>query len=319
MRRIGLGPAGIRSAFAVAITAYAVVGLFAITGHAGQARQVTAGGSYSIAQATRGKTLYSDQCVACHGEMLEGVVGPPLTGDDFVADFGGKSVKELADKIHATMPQQAPGTLSDAQSMDLTAYLLQANKYPAGADMTAATAAQFTLPAGKAAPAAAAAAVNTGGMPTVTASANLAQFMRAVTFPNANIIFNTQVKDPGATKPVNPVPFDYVLWGATVYYGWQAVDQAALALIETTPMFMVPGRRCENGRPVPIQNADYQKFTQELIALARELYKTSQSRNQDAVSGMSEKLNDACANCHKVYRDVGTAEGGGLGTDRCKQ
>jgi len=24
-----------------------------------------------------------------------------------MADFGGKSVKELADKIHATMPQQA--------------------------------------------------------------------------------------------------------------------------------------------------------------------------------------------------------------------
>jgi len=69
-----------------------------------------AGGSYSAAQATRGKTLYTDQCVACHGEMLEGVVGPPLTGDDFMADFGGKSVKELADKIHATMPQQAPGT-----------------------------------------------------------------------------------------------------------------------------------------------------------------------------------------------------------------
>ena len=56
-----------------------------------------------------------------------------------------------------------------------------------------------------------------------------------------------------------------------------------------------------------------------MIALSRELYKASQSRNQDAVSGMSEKLNDACANCHKVYRDVGTAEGGGLGTDRCRQ
>jgi len=36
--------------------------------------------------------------------------------------------------------------------MDSDAYILQANKYPAGADMTAATAAQFTLPAGKAAP-----------------------------------------------------------------------------------------------------------------------------------------------------------------------
>ena len=103
--------------------------------------------------------------------------------------------------------------------------------------------------------------------------------------------------DAVAQAVTNPVPFDYVLWGSTVYYGWQAADQAALALIETTPMFMLPGRRCENGRPVPIQNADYKKFTQELIDLSRELYKATQSRNQDAVSGMSERLNDACANC----------------------
>src|ERR1051325_6939316 len=147
MRRNVFGPAGVRCAF---------VGLFSITGHAGQARQVTAAGSYSAAQADRGKTLYSDQCVACHGEMLEGVVGPPLTGDDFLTDFGGHPVVDVIQKIQATMPQQAPGTLTRAQATDLAAYILQANKYPAGADLTDATAAQFTLPAGKAAPAAAA-------------------------------------------------------------------------------------------------------------------------------------------------------------------
>src|SRR5512132_2417244 len=146
MRRNGFGPARIRCAFAVAIAAYAVVGVFSITGQAGQARQVTAGGSYSAAQANRGKTLYSDQCVACHGEMLEGVVGPPLTGDDFLTDFGGHTVADLVQKIQGTMPQQAPGTLTRAQANDLTAYVLQFNKYPAGADLTDATAAQFSLP-----------------------------------------------------------------------------------------------------------------------------------------------------------------------------
>src|SRR6185295_8147292 len=99
MRRIGKSPAGFRYAFAVAIAAYALVGVFAITGHAGQARPVTAAGSYSAAQATRGKTLYTDQCVACHGEMLEGIVGPPLTGNDFLTDFGGHPVAELIQKI----------------------------------------------------------------------------------------------------------------------------------------------------------------------------------------------------------------------------
>src|SRR5258705_9049544 len=162
MRRIGLGRAAIRYAFAVAITAYAVVGWLSITGHAGQARQVTAGGSYSAAQANRGKTLYSDQCVACHGEMLEGIVGPPLTGDDFLTDFGGHPVAEVIQKIQGTMPQQAPGTLTRAQATDLTAFILQTSKYPAGPDLTDATATQFTLPGGKA-PAAAAAA--TAGVP----------------------------------------------------------------------------------------------------------------------------------------------------------
>lgn len=151
MRRIGLGPARIRYAFAVAVATYAFVGLFSITGHAGQAREVTAAGSYSAAQATRGKQLYSDQCLACHGEMLEGIVGPPLSGDDFLTDFGGHSVADVVQKIQGTMPQDAPGTLTRPQATDITAYILQFNKYPDGPDLTDATATQFTIPAKKAA------------------------------------------------------------------------------------------------------------------------------------------------------------------------
>ena len=304
----------VRAALAVAFAAYAVIGVLSLTGHARQARTVS-DGVYTAEQAQRGAALYKAQCASCHGEKLEGVIGPMLAGEGFVAAWGGRSLTELVDKIQNTMPLQAPGSLMRPQAIDIAAYMLQVGNFKAGSTALADAALKTTtFPASR--PAAATTA-GAGGV-TLAPTANLAQFMRGVTFPNANIIFNTQVKDPGATKPVNPVPFDYVLWGSTVYYGWQAMDQAALALIETTPMFMVPGRRCENGRPVPIQNADYQKFTQELIALSRELYKASQTRNQDAVSGMSVKLNDACANCHKVYRDVGTAEGGGLGTDRCK-
>jgi hypothetical protein len=119
------------------------------------------------------------------------------------------------------------------------------------------------------------------------------------------------------------VPFDYVLWGMTQYYGWQAVDQAALALIETTPLFLLPGRRCENGRPVPIGKADYQQTTQALIDLSKELYRISQARNADALAGQAERLNEACDACHRVYRDV-SATGksiseGSVSADRCRQ
>ena len=322
MRRIGMGPAGIRCAFAVAIAAYALVGVFSITGHAGQARQVTAGGSYSAAQATRGKALYSDQCVACHGEMLEGVVGPPLTGDDFLTDFGSHPVSDIVQKIQGTMPQQAPGTLTHAQAIDLTAFILQSGKYPAGADMTDATMAQFTLPAGKA-PAAAAGPVNAQGIPLNVAE-NLAQFMRGVTFPNANIIFNSQLKNPSEDHPKMPIPYDYVLWGRTVYYGWEAVDEAIGALKETSGLLLLPGRRCQNGRPVPIQNADFQQYVKELIAFTDDLKKVAMTRDGDKLAEMSEALNNTCANCHKVYRDVqpggvlqSSSSAGGITADRC--
>jgi mono/diheme cytochrome c family protein len=279
---------------------------------AAQSRSV-GDGVYSALQAQRGAATYKAQCLRCHGDRLEGGVGPMLAGDAFMAAWADRSVGELVDKIQNTMPLQAPGTLTREQATDVVAYMLQVGTMPAGrTDLSATALAQVRFPAVQtAAPSSAA------GRPSIAPAGNLAQYMRAVTFPNANIIFNVQVKDPGTDKPQRPMPFDYVLWGATVYYGWQAVDQAALALIETTPLFLVPGRRCENGRPVPVDRADWKQYTQVLVDVSREIYKAAQTRRQDAVVDLAEKLNEACANCHKAYRDVGQ-EGQSSGAARCK-
>jgi mono/diheme cytochrome c family protein len=302
-----------RSALGVALFVWALVVAFALTGQARQQRTV-AGNVYSADQAKRGQQLYQAECSSCHGEKLEGGLGPMLAGDGFLSVWNGRSLLDLTDKIQNTMPFQAPGTFSREQSIDTVAYMLQVGGYPAGPNaLVAAALQQVSFPATAAAAPAASAA---GGVPLTTA-ANLAQLMRALTFPNANILFNVQIKDPATDKPPAPVPFDYVKWGATVYPGWQAVDQAALGLIESTPLFMVPGRRCENGRPVPVDRADWKRYTEDLMTVARDAYRASQSRNMDAVSGMSDRLNDACANCHKVYRD-GTAEGSGLAGARCQ-
>ena len=311
MQAVRVSPVGIRCAVGAAAAAYALVGAFALTAHAGQAR-TPAQGVYAADQAARGAALFKTQCVACHGAELEGAVGPPLAGTEFLASWAGRSTADLTDKIQTTMPLDAPGTLTRPQAIDIVAYILQAGKFPAGQTALSADApVRF--------PGTAPAAPLAGGPLPLAPVANLAQYMRGITFPNANIIFNTQLKDPGQEKPKMPVPYDYVLWGGTVYYGWDKIDQAALALQETTALFLLPGRRCQNGRPVPINKADFQKYAHDLIDFAGQLYKASQSRNQETVSAMSEKLNETCANCHKVYRDVGTAEGGGLGTDRCKQ
>ena len=302
-----------RSALGAALIFWGLVAAFTMTGQARQQRTVTSN-VYSAEQAKRGQQLYQASCASCHGDKLEGGLGPMLAGDGFLSAWNGRSLLDLTDKIQHTMPFEAPGTLSREQSIDIVGYLLQAGGYPAGQNaLVAAGLQQVTFPA---AAAAAPAATATGGVP-LAPTANLAQLMRALTFPNANILFNVQVKDPATDKPPAPVPFDYVKWGSTVYPGWQAVDQAALGLIESTPLFLVPGRRCENGRPVPLDRADWKQYTDALMTVARDAYRASQSRNMDAVSGMSDRLNDACANCHKVYRD-GTAEGSGLAGKRCQ-
>jgi mono/diheme cytochrome c family protein len=289
----------------------AFVGVLPLVGH-GQTRAVT-DRVYSDVQATRGQALYETQCVACHGKALEGAVGPPLSGDNFLAAWGSRSLAELIDKIEKTMPPQAPGSVSRAQAIDIAAFALRAGTFPSGpADLSPTALAQISFPTVRAA-----AGTGSVGASSFAVAGNLAQLMRAVTFPNANILFNVQVKDPAQEKPSMPMPFDYVQWGATVYYGWQAVDQAALALIETAPLFLLPGRRCENGRPVPIDRADWKQYTSALMDVGREAYKAAQSRNADAVVKVTDRLNETCANCHKVYRD-GAKEGSVAGASRCQ-
>lgn len=317
MRVIPVRSVALRYALGVAVYTCVLIGLSSLTGHARQAGTL-AGGAYSDAQAKRGQDLYLKQCVACHGDDLSGAIGPPLAGDAFLSIWSGKSLAELVDKIQATMPLGAGGTLTRPQSIDITAYMLQVGKYPLGqAELTDAALAKISFPAARTATAGAPAAAGGSG-PSFGVAGNLAQIMRGITFPNANIIFNVQIKDPGNQPKVAPgsMPFDYVNWGSTVYPGWQAVDNAALSLIESTPLFLLPGRRCENGRPAPIDRADYKQFTDALIQVSREAYKAAQSRNQDAVIAVAEKLNDACANCHKVYRDS-TTEGLSAGAKRC--
>ena len=142
--------------------------------------------------------------------------------------------------------------------------------------------------------------------------------MRAIAFPNANIIFNVQLKDPGAEKKKPPAaaPFDYVEWGTTIYPGWLAIDQAAIAMTETAPLFLTPGRRCQNGRPVPVDRADWKQYVSELVDVGKLAHRASLARNFDAFNDISEKLTEACANCHKVYRDKGGTEGSGA--TRCQ-
>ena len=306
---------GFRYARGAAFCGYTFLGAILLTGQTPQGRSITQG-VYSVGQAARGQQLYTTQCAACHGKAMEGTSGPPLIGDSFLSNWSARSLANLVDKIQKTMPFNLPGSLSRGQSTDLAAYVLQAGKFPAGqAELSEAALAQIAFPTvrSSAAPSAAKAA---GTLPPP--EGNLAELMRAIAFPNANIIFNVQLKDPGAQTKKQPAaaPFDYVEWGSTVYPGWLAIDQAAIAITETAPLLLTPGRRCQNGKAVPVDRADWKQYVAGLVEVGKLARKTSQARNYEAFVDISEKLNDACANCHKVYRDKGGTEGSGA--TRCQ-
>ena len=62
------------------------------------------------------------------------------------------------------------------------------------------------------------------------------------------------------------------------------MDNAALALADASPLMLAPGIRCENGRLAPVTDPDWIKFTEEMIAVSRRVYRLSQTRNQEAVA-----------------------------------
>ncbi len=263
-------------------------------------------GVYTDGQATRGSAIYKEKCASCHGPTAGGSLAPPLTGDAFAATWGGP-LSSIVDKIQATMPANAMGTLTRAQSADVLAFMLQTSKFPAGrTELSSEDAAlkTITLPGAQVAAARPAAP---GSIPTFPPAGNMAQLMRGVLFPAANMIFNVQRYDPATPpKPSNQAKdagFSWVDWGAGVYTGWEIVDYAAVALGETAPLMLTPGRRCENGKPVPVNDPDWIKFTIELQETAKAVYAAAQTRNQEKVSDITERLAEMCLHCHSAYRD----------------
>jgi hypothetical protein len=135
--------------------------------------------------------------------------------------------------------------------------------------------------------------------------ANLAQMMRGIPFPASNIIFDTQTTDPGAvTEPGDTSGAGATAQFSGVYGGWQAVENAALALQETANLVMIPGRLCENGKPVPTDQEDFRMWAANLAAAGEASLKAAQAKDLDAMVDVSGTVSDACAMCHEKYRDT---------------
>ena len=145
------------------------------------------------------------------------------------------------------------------------------------------------------------AAVATAQAPTAYPVGNLAQVMRANYFTQSNIIFDVQIRDPEAPRETN-ADGTVTSTFSSIYTGWQVVENAALMLAEGTTLITLPGRLCQNGRPVPA-GYEWQKYAREMAAVGWDVYQAAKLKDQALVSELTNNLAGACENCHSVYRD----------------
>jgi hypothetical protein len=148
---------------------------------------------------------------------------------------------------------------------------------------------------------------------TQSVYANLNQLMRGVLYPAANVVFFAQAENPGDVKPVpgqDPSMATDPL--TSTFGGWQAIENAALSLAESTNLLLVPGRVCSNGAPAPITDPAWATFVQEVRDAGMQAYKAAQAKDQDKIIEISETLSASCAHCHRKWRDRRTP------ANRCK-
>ena len=131
-----------RNVFAVGAAA-AVVAIVSLAASAPSARALSPGaqegtktvwdGSYTEAQAARGREGYLKECGSCHSENLQGGdEAPGLAGAGFLSQWVDLSVGDLLERTRMTMPQDRPGQLSRASYADIISFIFKANGFPAG-------------------------------------------------------------------------------------------------------------------------------------------------------------------------------------------
>lgn len=134
-----------------------------------------------------------------------------------------------------------------------------------------------------------------------TPAANLNQLMQGLFFPHSNVVFATQRVNPAEVKRA-PEPSAATDPLTGIFGGWDAVENSALTLVDASDLLMTPGRVCSNGKEMPVKNADWVRYVDQLRIAGKVAYEAAKTKNIDKMFEASDVLNVACANCHNRYR-----------------
>jgi len=96
------------------------------------ARADTPPALYTSDQAKAGAQKFTDNCEQCHGTHLEGRAGPALKGPNFASPKSAFTVSDIFTIVSQNMPASQPGSLQPNDYVQVMAFLLQQNGYPAG-------------------------------------------------------------------------------------------------------------------------------------------------------------------------------------------
>ena len=90
-------------------------------------------GVYTAEQATRGAAVFDIECAGCHGASgAGGGMAPALVGAAFSSNYDGLTVADLYDRNRTTMPPGNEGNIAVDKMVDMTAFMLKVNGFPAG-------------------------------------------------------------------------------------------------------------------------------------------------------------------------------------------
>ena len=87
---------------------------------------------YTTAQAKDGEQKFAENCAQCHGDNLEGMAGPALKGPNFASEKAAFKVGDIFKIVSENMPATQPGSLEHGDYVQIMAFLLQQNGFPAG-------------------------------------------------------------------------------------------------------------------------------------------------------------------------------------------
>jgi mono/diheme cytochrome c family protein len=92
-------------------------------------------GIYTKAQADGAKAQFDKICAECHAFTVAAkkqAADLPLGDEPFLKKWEGKTIDELVSVIVLTMPNDGSAVVTEAEALNLMAYVLQQNGMPAG-------------------------------------------------------------------------------------------------------------------------------------------------------------------------------------------